>query len=90
MTYKLCKLLIENNRYTYEDMYAKLDLFLMLGRITEEQYIELTGMLMPPEEPDESEFDPDMNETPDVSEDDTPDEQPDTDNDTESNKSEMI
>ena len=45
-TARLCKLLIINNRYTYDDMYAKLDLFLMLGRITEEEYVELTGLLV--------------------------------------------
>ena len=44
-TARLCKLLITNDRYTYDDMYAKLDLFLMLGRITEEEYVELTGLL---------------------------------------------
>lgn len=53
-TARLCKLLIANNRYTYDDMYAKLDLFLMLGRITEEEYVELTGMLVEPKpEPEE-------------------------------------
>ena len=45
-TARLCKLLITNDRYTYNDMYAKLDLFLMLGRITEEEYVELTGLLV--------------------------------------------
>ena len=45
-TARLCKLLITNDRYTYDDMYAKLDLFLMLGRITEEEYVELTGLLV--------------------------------------------
>lgn len=49
-TARLCKLLITNNRYEYDDMYAKLDLFLMLGRITEDEYVELTGMLVKPEE----------------------------------------
>ena len=45
-TARLCKLLITNDRYTYDDMYAKLDLFLMLNRITEEEYMELTGLLV--------------------------------------------
>ena len=45
-TYAICKLLILNNRYTYEDMYDKLDLFLMLNRISYEEYVELTGMLV--------------------------------------------
>ncbi len=50
MTARLCKILIAKNRYTYDDMYAKLDLFLMMGRITEEEYVELTGMLAKPAE----------------------------------------
>lgn len=49
MTYSILKILIEKNRYQYDDMFNKLDLFLALGRITEEQYIELTGMMVPPE-----------------------------------------
>lgn len=48
-TATLCKILITKNRYTYDDMYAKLDLFLLMGRITEEEYVELTGMLVEPE-----------------------------------------
>ena len=47
-TYKNCKLLIENNRYEYDDMYNKLDLFLMMNRITDDEYVELTGMLVDP------------------------------------------
>lgn len=54
-TYTNCKLLINANRYEYEDMYNKLDLFLMMGRITEEEYVELTGMLTLPEVPVEPE-----------------------------------
>jgi hypothetical protein len=49
-TYKLLKLLIEKNRYTYEDMMRKLDLFFAIGRITEEEYVELTGLLTKPDE----------------------------------------
>ena len=45
-TARLCELLITNDRYAYDDMYAKLDLFLMLNRITEEEYVELTGLLV--------------------------------------------
>ncbi len=48
MTYAVLKILIENNRYVYADMFVKLDLFYALGRITDEQYIELTGMLVVP------------------------------------------
>lgn len=47
-TYKNCKLLIENNRYEYDDMYNKLDMFLMMDRITDDEYVELTGMLVEP------------------------------------------
>ena len=54
-TATLCKILITKNRYTYDDMYAKLDLFLLMGRITEEEYVELTGMLVEPEAPEETE-----------------------------------
>lgn len=54
-TYSNCKLLITANRYTYNDMYAKLDLFLLMGRITEDEYIELTGMLVATEPPTEPE-----------------------------------
>lgn len=49
-TAALCKILITKNRYTYDDMYPKLDLFLLMGRITEDEYVELTGMLVEPEE----------------------------------------
>ncbi|MEE0733273.1 MAG: hypothetical protein U0M23_06520 [Acutalibacteraceae bacterium] len=52
MTYKNCKVLIEAGRYAYENMFSMLDLFLLVGRITQEQYIELTGML---EKPDDAE-----------------------------------
>lgn len=55
ITYRNCKTLIEANRYVYEDMYAKLDLFLLVGRITSDQYVELTGMLVAPEPPSEEE-----------------------------------
>lgn len=48
-TYENCKLIIESNRYTYDDMFNKIDLFLMVGRITEAEYVELTGLLTPPE-----------------------------------------
>lgn len=54
-TARLCKILITKNRYEYSDMYAKLDLFLLVGRITEEEYVELTGMLVEPEAPEEAE-----------------------------------
>lgn len=45
MTYKNCKKLIENNRYEYNDMLEKLDIFLLVNRITTEQYYELVKMM---------------------------------------------
>lgn len=51
MTYRNCKTLITAGRYEYESMFSMLDLFLMVGRITQEEYLELTGMLIKPEEP---------------------------------------
>ena len=48
-TYENCKLIIIAGRYTYDDMFNKIDLFLMVGRITEAEYVELTGLLTSPE-----------------------------------------
>ena len=45
MTYKNCKKLIENNRYEYNDMMEKLDVFLLVNRITTEQYYELVKIM---------------------------------------------
>ena len=45
MTYKNCKKLIENNRYEYNDMMEKLDVSLLVNRITTEQYYELVKMM---------------------------------------------
>ena len=58
-TYQYSRLIIEHNRYEYSDMFAKLDLFLLVGRITEEEYIELTGMLVAPEHEPEPTPEPD-------------------------------
>lgn len=52
MTYRNCKTLISAGRYTYDDMFSMLDLFMLVGRITQDEYIELTGMLVPPAEPE--------------------------------------
>ena len=49
MTYQNCKTLIAAGRYEYEQMFGYLDLFLLVGRINQDQYIELTGMMVPPE-----------------------------------------
>lgn len=45
MTYKNCKKLIENNRYEYEDMLNKLDVFLLANRITTDEYKELIELM---------------------------------------------
>lgn len=52
MTYRNCKTLISAGRYIYDNMFSMLDLFMLVGRITQEEYIELTGMLVPPAEPE--------------------------------------
>ena len=52
MTYRNCKTLISAGRYTYDDMFSRLDLFMLVGRITQEEYIELTGMLVSPAKPE--------------------------------------
>ena len=44
--YNLLKLIIEQNNYnTREDLQHKIDVFYTVNRITEEQYLELTGLL---------------------------------------------
>lgn len=45
MTYNNCKKVIENNRYEYNDMINKLDVFLLADRITIEQYKELVDLM---------------------------------------------
>lgn len=45
MTYENCKKIIENKRYTKDDMLNKLDVFYLADRITEEQYKELSEMI---------------------------------------------
>lgn len=45
MTYKNCKKLILAKRYEKENMYEMLDLFLLVGRINQDEYIELTGYI---------------------------------------------
>lgn len=44
MTYNLCKRLIERGA-NREDMLQKLDVFLLVNRITTEQYNELVALL---------------------------------------------
>lgn len=46
MTYVFCKRLIELGRYNEEDLLNKLDIFLLNGRLTEEEYRDLVKMMM--------------------------------------------
>ncbi len=45
MTYTRLKKLIENGNYEKESMLSKLDVFLLAGRITSEQYNELVNLM---------------------------------------------
>ena len=45
MIYARIKKLIEKGAYEKEDILKKLDVFLLMNRITEEQYQELVGMM---------------------------------------------
>ena len=49
MTYKICKLTIENTNYKTQaekdEMQVKLDVFLLNNRLTQEEYEELTNLL---------------------------------------------
>ena len=44
-TYTLCQRIISNGNYVKEDMLAKLDVFLLANRITQEQYTELVNII---------------------------------------------
>lgn len=45
MTYALCKKLIANNNYDKSELINKLDVFLLAGRISEEEYKELMDLI---------------------------------------------
>lgn len=45
MTYKTCKSLITKERYEYNDMLQKLDVFLLNDRITADEYAELKALM---------------------------------------------
>lgn len=45
MIYTLLKNKITRGTYDKEDLKNKMDTYLLFGRITEEQYTELTGMM---------------------------------------------
>ncbi|HBF8529269.1 TPA: hypothetical protein KO034_003356 [Clostridioides difficile] len=52
--YNLLKLMIEQKNYSAkEDLQHKMDVFYAVNRITEEQYLELTGLLNKEEIPAE-------------------------------------
>ena len=44
-TYQYLLIVIASKKYSYESLFSKLDLFLMLDRISEEEYVELSKML---------------------------------------------
>ena len=45
MTYRLVKRIIAKGNYDKDELMDKLDVFLLAGRITDEQYKELTEMM---------------------------------------------
>lgn len=45
MTYSRIKKIIQSGRYNREDMLGKLDVFLLSGRITIQEYDELAEMM---------------------------------------------
>ena len=45
MTYNYCKKIIAGGKYDKEEMMDKLDVFLLAGRISDEQYKELVNLL---------------------------------------------
>lgn len=50
MTFKNCKLVIEKGMVENSRMFEMLDVFLLAQRITDEEYLELSSMLMTGEE----------------------------------------
>lgn len=47
MTYKLLKKVIDSKMYDKQDILKKMDVFLMFGRITQEEYEELSMLINP-------------------------------------------
>lgn len=45
MTYNYCKKIIAGGKYDKAEMMDKLDVFLLAGRITDEQYKELVNLI---------------------------------------------
>lgn len=45
MVYKAAKIVINSGNYVYDSLESDLSLFLMMKRITQEQYVELIGLM---------------------------------------------
>ncbi len=45
MTYRYCRIIIQNGSCNKEEMQGKLDVFLLNNRISQTEYAELTAML---------------------------------------------
>lgn len=45
LAYRLCNTLIEAGRYTREDMFNKLDVYLAVNRMTAEEYQDLVSKM---------------------------------------------
>ncbi len=56
MLYKIIKNLIEHNYYEKEDMTNKLNVFMLVNQITQDQYLELLAMINPVEKKEETEI----------------------------------
>lgn len=56
MLYGIIKNLIEHNYYEKEDMTNKLNVFMLVNQITQDQYLELIAMINPVEKKVETEL----------------------------------
>ncbi|WP_252225133.1 MULTISPECIES: hypothetical protein [unclassified Clostridium] len=57
MLYGIIKNLIEHNYYEREDMTNKLNVFMLVNQIAQDQYLELLAMINPVEKKDEVKVD---------------------------------
>ena len=46
-TYQYLLVIVSSKKYSYESLFSKIDLFFMLDRITEGQYLELVEKIAP-------------------------------------------
>lgn len=44
-TYQYLLIIVSSEKYSYESLFSKIDLFFMLDRISEEEYLELSDKL---------------------------------------------